>query len=344
MKLIKWTIFVVLLQTFRLAAGIFLFPHKKYVVSRQDTECERETVTFNSSFIEFMLAFLGVDQSECACDDPCPSVAKFVKLYIYRTDTNSFHRLFANGSNAHLIDHTRPTTVFVHGFSDSFHPRKNSWNNQLSRMESRILNRNTLALDWGDLSRCPYRQATESLVPEVGNLLYRILNDVLKLDLRTVNCVGHSLGGHICGYAGAASSGQFERCFGLDPAGLYYTVDYDGPSRGLNKTCCQYVQAIHTDMAIGSRQAMGHIDFFPNNQTGTQPHCLIQATGCSHIAVVEYYKAALDPNNKFIGVACGKHSNPSATCRFGAHTTTDCESGSFCFDTAPCAPYTYSSR
>lgn len=64
--------------------GIFLFPHKKYTIARQDTDCERETVTFNSSFIEFMLAFLGVDQSECACDDPCPSVAKFVKFYIYR--------------------------------------------------------------------------------------------------------------------------------------------------------------------------------------------------------------------------------------------------------------------
>lgn len=41
---------------------------------------------------------------------------------------------------------------------------------------------------------------------------------------------------------------------GLDPAGLYYSIEYDGPPRGLNQTCCQYVQAIHTDMAIGSRQ------------------------------------------------------------------------------------------
>lgn len=31
-----------------------------------------------------MLAFLGVDQSECACEDPCPSVGKFVKFYLYR--------------------------------------------------------------------------------------------------------------------------------------------------------------------------------------------------------------------------------------------------------------------
>lgn len=77
-----------------------------------------------------------------------------------------------------------------------------AWNNQLARIESRVLNRNAIALDWGKLSRCPYRQATESIVPEVGYQLHRWLNDVLKMDLRTVNCVGHSLGSHICGYAG----------------------------------------------------------------------------------------------------------------------------------------------
>lgn len=71
-------------------AGLFFFPKVKLSIARQDVhrqdsvECKRETVTFNSSFIEFMLAFLGIDQSECACDDPCPSVGKFVKLYIYR--------------------------------------------------------------------------------------------------------------------------------------------------------------------------------------------------------------------------------------------------------------------
>lgn len=65
--------------------GFFWLPRLKQSIARQDTDCERETVTFNSSFFEFMVAFLGVDQSECACEDPCPaSVAKYVKLYLYR--------------------------------------------------------------------------------------------------------------------------------------------------------------------------------------------------------------------------------------------------------------------
>lgn len=128
---------------------------------------------------------------------------------------------------------------------------------------------------------------------------------------------------------------------GLDPAGIGYSVEYDGPGRGLNATCCQYVQAIHTDPQIGSLQAMGHIDFYPNNVTGLQPHCRIQETGCSHQSVVEYYKAALDPSNTFMGRSCGRSKfDAKMNCKFGPHNTDNC-TGIACFDTAPCAPYVY---
>lgn len=66
--------------------GFFFFPRlKSFSLARQNTECERETVTFNSSFFEFMVAFLGVDLSDCPCEETCPSVTKYVKLYLYRT-------------------------------------------------------------------------------------------------------------------------------------------------------------------------------------------------------------------------------------------------------------------
>lgn len=48
----------------------------------------------------------------------------------------------------------------------------------------------------GKISRCPYRAATEYYVPEIGYQLYRMLY-ALKLDLRSLNCIGHSLGSHI---------------------------------------------------------------------------------------------------------------------------------------------------
>lgn len=52
----------------------------------------------------------------------------FCDFFSFISDTNSFERLHQNGSNAYLIDRSRPTTVFVHGYSDSFQPKGNGAN------------------------------------------------------------------------------------------------------------------------------------------------------------------------------------------------------------------------
>lgn len=64
-------------------AGFFFFHHLRGI-GRQD-KCITETVAFNSNFVEFMLPFLGIDQTKCSCDQPCQSIDRFVRLYIYRT-------------------------------------------------------------------------------------------------------------------------------------------------------------------------------------------------------------------------------------------------------------------
>lgn len=61
----------------------FFFFHRLPGISRQD-KCITETVSFNSNFVEFMLPFLGIDYTQCRCDEPCQSVDRFVRLYIYR--------------------------------------------------------------------------------------------------------------------------------------------------------------------------------------------------------------------------------------------------------------------
>lgn len=64
-------------------SGFFFFHHLRGI-GRQD-KCITETVAFNSNFVEFMLPFLGIDQTKCSCDEPCQSINRFVRLYIYRT-------------------------------------------------------------------------------------------------------------------------------------------------------------------------------------------------------------------------------------------------------------------
>lgn len=81
-------------------------------------------------------------------------------------------------------------------------------------MESKIFNRNTIALNYGKISRCTYKHQ-ENFIPKIGDAIHKMLNDVLKVNLRQIHCVGHSLGAHICGSAGTASGGLFERCYGI---------------------------------------------------------------------------------------------------------------------------------
>lgn len=69
-----------------------------------------------------------------------------------------------------------------------------AWNNELARLESQLFERNAIGVDWGRLSRCSYRYATDFLVPQIGYRLRALLQDVLQIDLRQTNCVGHSLG------------------------------------------------------------------------------------------------------------------------------------------------------
>ena len=88
--------------------------------------------------------------------------------------------------------------------------------------------------------------------------------------------LGHSLGAHICGLASNVIQNQLARISGLDPAGPFFeskdiAVRLD-PSDG------KFVDVIHSNadfkfgFALGSAQASGHVDFYPNGGED-QPGC-----------------------------------------------------------------------
>lgn len=88
-----------------------------FVMIRVQTKCQN---SWNFTFIVRTYAKLSDFRTTYIVN-----LISFFSLMKHR-DTNSFQRLFSNGTNAYLIDRTRPTTVFVHGFSDSFKPKRNS--------------------------------------------------------------------------------------------------------------------------------------------------------------------------------------------------------------------------
>lgn len=119
---------------------------------------------------------------------------------------------------------------------------------------------------------------------------------------------------------------------GLDAAGPGF---FD---KGLNKSCAQFVQVLHTNGGdLGSSKLLGDVDFYANNKSASQPGCPFKQ--CGHAKAIFYYYASLLPQYEFIGFDCERqHAKQSASfSRFGIFN--DGDEGEFCFNTTACFPY-----
>lgn len=100
------------------------------------------------------------------------------------------------------------------------------------------------------------------------------------LDLNSVHILGHSLGAHIAGFAGAKLSGKIGRITGMDPAGPgFERPRFKEPKDRLDASDAVFVDVIHTcGGTIGFSKSIGHADFFPNGGTFRQPGCSVLMT------------------------------------------------------------------
>lgn len=114
---------------------------------------------------------------------------------------------------------------------------------------------------------------------------------------------------------------------GLDPAGPMYDT-----KKGLNATCAQFVQVLHTSKFFGAQQKLGHSDFYANKNKAKQPGCMMDT--CNHSRATELYYASCFPENSFIGADCNGGEIQS---RFGFYN--DGKSGCFEFETSACFGY-----
>ena len=94
----------------------------------------------------------------------------------------------------------------------------------------------------------------------VGHLVGKLIESIipnLNQNVKTF-CIGHSLGAHVCGFAGKTK--QFNGIIGLDPAGPVF--EYNSPDNRLNKNDGKSVYALHTNTAMfGILKPVGTLDF-----------------------------------------------------------------------------------
>lgn len=117
------------------------------------------------------------------------------------------------------------------------------------------------------------------------------------MPLSNFQLIGHSLGGHVVGFAGKevlkATGKKVDWITGLDPAGPLFEVPYQAKANRLSSDDARWVEIIHTDGGIlGFLSPLGDSDFYPNGGAFIQPGCNL-SVGCSHMLSTDFYIAAV---------------------------------------------------
>lgn len=120
----------------------------------------------------------------------------------------------------------------------------------------------------------------------------------ININPDNVHLIGHSLGSHIATAIGKVFNGSIGRITALDPARpLFHDNDRDI----ISKNDAKFLDVIHScSKILGIFEPKGHVDFYPNYGTASQPGCEILDImyGCMKIInqIYQYYKLCI---NKF---------------------------------------------
>lgn len=209
---------------------------------------------------------------------PWPRDKVRTKLLLFtKASKNDAYQLFAwNQKNFDLspLDRTIPVKVIVPGWLDSRVTA--SWFRRMKDTFVDYGNYNVIVVEWDNL--IPYLQATSN-TRVVGAELASLITFMVQsggFEAEQFHLIGHSLGAHICGYAGKRVP-KLGRITGLDAARAFFQGM--PPTVRLDKTDANFVDVIHSDtnpiLPIGFRDAIGHVDFYPNGAS-PQPGCFLR--------------------------------------------------------------------
>lgn len=100
---------------------------------------------------------------------------------------------------------------------------------------------------------------------------------------------------------------------GLDPAGPMFILSSSTRQYGLNSSCANFVEVLHTSTSLGTTDRLGHVDFYANRNAANQPGCEDSGMQCNHDRANEIYYASCFPEFKFIGKACADSSSTGSS-------------------------------
>ncbi|KAG6453189.1 hypothetical protein O3G_MSEX007987 [Manduca sexta] len=200
------------------------------------------------------------------------------------------------------FDFNRKVKVLTHGWlnhGDSPMPES------IKEAYLNVSDLNIIVVDWGNAANVNYILASYN-VAGVGRILTDFLNFLIGegVSMDDVHLIGHSLGAHVVGIAGAyVRKGPIDTITGLDPALPLFTLG--NKDARLDKHDARHVEVIHTCGGyLGFASPLGHIDFYPNGGT-RQPGCGFDYRGlCAHNRAHMFFSESIISDVPFTAVRC----------------------------------------
>uniref|UniRef100_A0A8C8SDV6 Lipase H n=1 Tax=Pelusios castaneus TaxID=367368 RepID=A0A8C8SDV6_9SAUR len=193
-----------------------------------------------------------------------------VKLMLYtRQNQNCAETL--NLTSSRYLNVTKKTIFIVHGYRPTGSPP--IWIQVAVQHLLSVDDVNIIIVDWNRGATNLLYQRAFTNTKKVAEFLKKFIDRMLAegASLESLYMIGISLGAHISGFVGQMYNGKLGRITGLDPAGPLFNGR--PPEERLDPTDAQFVDVIHSDIdGLGYREALGHIDFYPNGGTD-QPGC-----------------------------------------------------------------------
>jgi len=252
-----------------------------------------------------------------------------VRFYLYtqRSQNTAFELLLNNPTNLVNSGFNKqlPVKIMIHGFSSNYN------GGSAAHMKNAYLNNhnvNLVAVQWGTLAAAPWYETAAGHTRVVGQKTAELITYLIAqgVSMSQMHVLGHSLGAHAAGFAGAALSGRLPRITALDPALPLFGHGQTDDSGRIDPTDAVFVDVIHSaggtllDGGLAFREARGHADFYPN-EGEHQPGCGADAFGaCSHSRCYEYYGEALANPRGFRSCKCTSWDHYLGNC---ACTETD---------------------
>ncbi|KAF4517958.1 hypothetical protein B566_EDAN005325 [Ephemera danica] len=222
--------------------------------------------------------------------------------------------IFKDDMTGSLMDPAKETKFMIHGFTDT---ANSQWMIDAKDAYLTFADYNVVLVGWTATA------ASDKLAARDVSALYQFLVSQGYAQ-STFHCAGHSLGGHVCGFASKFffedSGTKIGRISGLDAAKADQYMVSDPTSR-LDATDADVVDCVHTDGGgSGLLASICKLDFYANNGTRTQPGCgPIEIAGiCSHNRAKEYFIESINSDrfyswmcnswDEFVNGAC--NSNP----------------------------------